>query len=391
MKKKIVLDSLLNIISSIIPIAVLQLFIMPRMASQIDATEYGLVITIISVFNVVSSTSGNSLNNVRLINNDKECEGYGIILYGMSIFNVILISIFSVIYYDKLLLGQIVLNLIVGTLLYFKDYYVVTFRIYLDYFGVFICNILISLGYILGYIIFHFCGVWQFIYICGFLLGIFYIIVTSDIWKDNLKVTNCTGNLAIQTLTLFVASCLYRIPTYADKMIAFPLIGADNVAVLYTATLIGKIISMAISPISAVILSYLSKSKGIDKRIFSKTLYVSVILGTVCYFICLIISEPILRILYPSYIIAASSIIPITTCTVIITSIICIIDPFIMRFYNLRWQIKINTMYVITYLFLVFICSKEYGIIGFCIGGAISECMKLLLEIGIIYIAKENN
>ena len=66
-KKKIVVDMCLNIIAVTIPVAVLQLIVYPITAKSIGGDSYGLMITIYSVWIMISNSLGNVLNNIRLL------------------------------------------------------------------------------------------------------------------------------------------------------------------------------------------------------------------------------------------------------------------------------------------------------------------------------------
>ena len=66
-KKKIVLDMFLNIIAATVPVAVLQLVVYPVTAKNIGGNEYGLMLTIYSVWIMISNSLGNVLNNIRLL------------------------------------------------------------------------------------------------------------------------------------------------------------------------------------------------------------------------------------------------------------------------------------------------------------------------------------
>lgn len=73
-KRKIVLDMILNIVATAIPTIVLQLLILPALAWDMPDEKYGLLVTILAFLNVVPSTMGNVLNNIRLLYNNKYIE-----------------------------------------------------------------------------------------------------------------------------------------------------------------------------------------------------------------------------------------------------------------------------------------------------------------------------
>ena len=75
--KKIFFDMALNIFATAIPTFALQLIILPILARSMSDAKYGLLVTILAILNVVPSTMGNVLNNIRLLyNNDYIENGY---------------------------------------------------------------------------------------------------------------------------------------------------------------------------------------------------------------------------------------------------------------------------------------------------------------------------
>ncbi|MGN0170892.1 MAG: hypothetical protein ACI39H_09060 [Lachnospiraceae bacterium] len=386
-RKKIFFDMGLNMVATAIPVFVLQLFILPLLSSHMSSDNYGLVVTVLSLFNVVSSTMGNTLNNIRLIKG-AQCEkeyNFNIILIILAGTNFIIIFIFSFFYYGDLSYFSLLLNIIVATLWLFKEYYIVGFRIKLNYLNIVKSNLILTCGYVVGYGIFLITDYWQCIYISGLLSCFVFISTKVKFWKEPLEINKDFKGLLWQTILLLISSVLYRVPTYADKLIIYPILGGTCVSIFYVATLFGKIVSMVITPVSGVILSYLSKTKKKDGKSFSTVFVISIVVGVVGYFLCLLISRPLLGIIYPDYIENAMKYIPITTGTVVITALITIVDPFVLRFFDMKWQVFINACYVVFYLLISLIFLQLWNLLGFCVGALVTSILKLTLEVFIFY------
>ena len=65
-KKKLILDFILNIIATALPIFVIQLIILP-LVNKYSTNEYGLIITYVSLFTVISQPLGGALDNIKLL------------------------------------------------------------------------------------------------------------------------------------------------------------------------------------------------------------------------------------------------------------------------------------------------------------------------------------
>lgn len=83
--KKFIFDLFLSLIASGVPIAVLQLIVYPQLAKILGGDNYGLLLTVYSIWMLAANATGGALNNIKLLRNncymDENIEGdYPIIL-----------------------------------------------------------------------------------------------------------------------------------------------------------------------------------------------------------------------------------------------------------------------------------------------------------------------
>lgn len=384
MRKKIAFDIFLNIVATAIPVFVLQLLILPQLSHYMDENEYGLLVTILALLNVVPATLGNTLNNIRLIFNKEDSSNFRVLLLIMSALNILLISIFLRFYARDFTVCSFILTLTVSILWLYREYYVVAFRIQLNYVNIVLSNLALVLGFGFGYLVFLYSHYWQIIYIIGNLFCLAFIFLKSDLWKEPIRVDDSFKRISGQSLSLFIAGMLGRITTYADKLFIFPTLGGASVSVYYAATLFGKVVSMAITPISSVMLSYLSRVSKKNDSTFRLTFISSAFVCFVGYFVCIAISRPVLMLLYPQFVDRAMQYIWVTTGTMVITALASIINPFVLRYFDMKWQILINAAYVVVYLVLCMPMLFNFGLYGFCIGTLVASIIKVTLML-IIY------
>ena len=381
-KKKIAMDMLLNIVATAIPTFVLQLLLLPKLAGHMSDDAYGLLVTILALLNVVPATMGNTLNNVRLIMGEKAdsyaaVRNYNVLLLLMAGVNLLAVGFFSYYYEHSITLISLSLTLTVSVLWLLREYYLVAFRIRINYFHITISNIIMVLGYGVGYGVFLALGHWQFIYLFGHLFSLIYIFRKSELWREPLKVDRQFKPVSVQTTLLFLAGMLTRITTYADKMLVFPILGGAAVSVYYAATLFGKIVSMVITPVSGVMLSYLAKYERKNDSLFRLTLLVGSGLCIVGYASCVAISRPVLALLYPQFVDDAMQLIWLTTGTMVLTALISLLNPFVLKFFDMKWQIVINGIYALVYIGLSMSLLGVWGLKGFCVGALAATGMKL--------------
>ena len=395
-KKKAVGDMLLNIISTAIPTIILQLCILPAIAKVVDNNKYGLIVTILSLLNVIPATIGVSLNNIRLVYEERYKEknikgDFQILLTISEMINIFLIIIISWYYLEKFYIINILLIVVMGILWLGREYHIVAFRINLNYKAILLNNLYLILGYGLGYVIFRITNYWQFIYILGMLFSYIYIYKNSDICREPFVKTIFWKDVSKDTILLLGSAFLARLINYADKLLLYPLLGGAIVSVYYVATIFGKVISMIITPINSVALSYLAKIKSKPDHLFKWSYMVGIIVCIIGYIFAIIFSRPILSIIYPMYVDEAMKYIYITSATICVNVLTSIITPFVLKFFAMKWQVVINATTTISYIFISIILFKFYGLTGFCIGVLIANIIKLFMTTFIYFLKKENN
>ncbi len=391
MKKKVIYDMLLNIVATAIPIIVLQLFILPRMSIVMGDSKYGLFVTIIAFVNTVPATFGNVINNIRLIfqnkYDEKKVKGdFSLITMVLIIANIVAVAVFTLFYKSEDSFGGLILTIIMTTLWLLREYYIVAYRIKINYLFITINNAILTIGYVFGYWLFLKCEYWQIVYLTALILSLIFIVFTTDIWKEPFRKTELFKEVSIQSVWLLVAGLLGRIISYADKLLLYPLLGGTIVAIYYSATIFGKIVSLAIGPISSVALTYLAKMKTKSNKLFGQTLLISSVFCIVGYIFCVAISKPVLQWLYPQYISEAIKYIHIVTAASIFGALISIVNPFILKFFDMKWQIVLSAGTVIIYITLCLALLKIWGLMGFCVGTLLTNVIKLIVMI-IIYIS----
>lgn len=392
MKKRFIIDSILNIVSAAVPLVLLQIIIFPIIALHSGESNYGMMITLISFFTLFSNSFGNVLNNVRLIQNEEYEKNKYIgdfnILFLFSLVLNSTIMIVGVIYYQKKVsIIDITLIVLLSVLVLAREYYIVTFRLTLNYKSILYNNLLMGLGYLLGLGVFIITSYWQAIYIIGAFFSLIFIFKNSNLHKEKIIKTPMFKKTSYKSLILLISAVMKSALNYADKLILLPLLGPVAVSIYYTSTIFGKLITPVITPISGVFLSYLAKIESISIRNFIKIFFYAVGFGIVGYFICILISGPILKILYPKWAEESIKLIYITTGAAIIRMIISILNPIILRYNNINWQLILSGTNLIIYIICVYVFYFLYGLIGFSFGTLISGVFNLIMII-IVYVIK---
>ncbi len=384
--RKIIFDAILSIIASAIPIVVIQLIVLPIVGMRLGDTKYGLVVTLISMATLFSLPFGNVLNNVRLLMEGKYRQNnitgdFKILLTGSMVINSIIMIVGTIYYEGYFSPIDVFLVILFSSLNLMREYLIVSFRIAINYKAILFNNLILGIGYLFGLITFYIIDYWQFVYVFGSSFSLLYIIKNSNLMNENFTKTQLFKTTTYKSLVLFFSIFMKSILTYADKLLLFPLLGPTAVSIYYSATLMGKIISMATTPISGVMLSYLAKMERVKIKFFFLIISLTTMIGFIGYLIILFISDPILNFLYPNWANESMKLIHITTATAIIGMISSIIHPILLRFSNINWQLFINAINLIVYIIGVFVLYNIYGLIGFCVGILLANVIKILIMI----------
>lgn len=374
-----------NVIGTILPTLVLQLLFLPLIAKRMNGEAYGFVLTIVAAVMMVSSGIGNVLNNIRMLS-DSEYEmqklhgDFGIFFSANA--SIICFITFGILwYYNVREISTFLLTLLMSLLVYAKDYYIVRIRIALDYWKIMICNFFCVLGYAFGYVIFCLGGDWQYIYIIGSLLGLFYTIWEFPVKRPFFAKTVLFVQTAKKFGALATATLLGRSLQYVDRLLLFPLLGGEDATVYYVSTLIGKTISMALVPLNSFLLSQIAKKKELSRGMFGKILLLTCGMGLVGYCVCIIAAKPLLGLLYPQWIALSMKYIYVTTLAAVISAVSMILNPIVLKFCNMNWQIIINGVCFVVYLIISLTLLELFGLMGFCFGSVLANGVMLLLMV----------
>lgn len=362
-------DSVLNIVASMMVTFTLQIVVYPFLAQKMGDEKYGEILTVMAVFNTLISTLGNTVNNARLICNaayEKEkVEGdFNVITIAMALLGALITGIVAVQIYDVPAKENVFLLLavIIGIV---RAYYIVTFRIWLDFRKQIISNMLAVLGYVLGIFLVSKIEVWPIIFLCGELASLVYVLRVSTLPKVGWKITGKFNQTLVLLMQLIIISLLANLLTYFDRFMINPLLGAKQVAIFTVASFWGRSLSAVFEPIANVILGYCSQK---DFKI-TRTKFNLIFGGscTVVFFfwgIGSFIAPFLTRILYPSIINDAMPYINMVSLACLMASISTFLRPILLVMCKKNVLIGIQIIYIAIYALASACFIKRFGLYG---------------------------
>lgn len=378
---RVVKDMAISVGGNAVPLFVLQFIVLPALGVNVPSDQYGLVITLASFFSFCPATFGTVLNNVRLIRDNEYAEGdkgkdFSVLVALLSAVSFAASALYAGSIASLGIAEYLALGL-TGTLFFLNAYWVVAFRLKIDYRSIFLANVMLALGYLAGFGLLLVCGFWELIYLCGQACMAIYLIKTTGMLKTPLRRTGHFAQITKEAVQLSIASFLARVSSYCDRMILFPLLGGTAASVYYVSTLLAKVVSLLATSINNVVLSYLAKKTDVSNKRFLMTIAIGAIICCICYGIVMVVSPPVLSFLYPQFVDEALVCLPITSVTAFVTVLKGLVDPYVLRFRPILWQILFSGLSVIIYFFAAFLLLSEFGLIGFCWGALIAEVISL--------------
>lgn len=375
--KKILLDFIYSFIAYALPTIVLQFAIQPLIAAKTTADENGLFISLFNVIKLLSSVLIIPLSNLRLLKkNDADKDEklnslFNFIFLVVTVVSLI-IGLLAAGVYERFnfSLCEIITFLLALLLISVHDYLMISFRITLNYKKIVIDNSLIVLGYIIGAILFVSFGLWELIFIVGYLFALVFIFLNSTLWKD--RPTFYKGkNIWNEYCGLSTSALLTNTPTYCDRIIIYPILGGFDVSVYNAAAVVSKAISIVSAPLRNVLLSYIVNVKElkIQRRKTRRAipLFLVIVIAVIILFCG--ISIIVCNFLYPKYATEAIKYVPLIVSAIVIETCGSILNIVLLRFAKAKTQmfnsaIKLS-IYIVAVVLLAIVLKLK--LLGFCI------------------------
>lgn len=386
---RITSDFTINILASIIYTFARQIVVFPIFAARLSEADYGTLLTVAGLANVCTALVGNSLNNIRLVQNSRyEEQGrYGDFLLlcaagaaVSTVFSLVLWKVFAYSWITALLLTAFIL---VSNL---YQYAAVFFRIYLNFKRILICNVLISAAYIAVAPLFASRGLWPAVFLVGESAGLLYTIFVTPAFKEPLQKTPLFWETSKKLGIFMLCGLTGNLLMYADRMILHPILGAESVAYYSTASFFGKSAGIVMTPIAGVLLGYFAQ-KGFQasKKLFTLINGISLLCLIVFLLGCWLVGPWFTKLLYPTLYVQAAPYLMLANLGAVIGIAGNMAQPMILKCCSTKWLLIIQLLYSIAYLVGAALLLPFWGLYGFCWTTILANGVRLLALYGLGY------
>jgi O-antigen/teichoic acid export membrane protein len=385
--KKFSLDILVSVLSNAIPVVVLQFIVYPVIANNISINKNDAFLVVMSILHIIVPATGIALCNTRLLNRkeqvDKNRSGdYMILLLIGGVINLFLVLIAGSVLIEELKSIDILFIIILSIIWMTKDYALFFYRENLNFLSILVNNLILIVGFALGIGVFYFLSFeWYFIFLLGYIAAMIHILTTTSLLKERFVKTDRFIDTSRKAMMLSLSMLLGLLPSTVTSLILYPY-GASLVSIYYSASIMGKILSMIHTPLSSVLVSYIVKIEKLSLKKYINLTLIATIFGILGYFVIIIVSKPILMLLYPLWSSESFLLVPFTAVIGICEFIIAIINPVILRFCSLKWQIIIKLYHSIILIVLGTIIISNSSLYNF----AIFNMFLAISKVGIIFL-----
>lgn len=391
--KSISIDFIYNILASVVLLGTMQIIVYPLLARKMLTNDYGTALTVMGGINTIAGSLGGSLNNVRLILNTeyerkKEQGDFNFILLFSASIGAIILTLALRIYFAY----SVVVAIIGGAtvfLIIIRQYFVVEYRIVLNFKNNLMCSIAGAVGYLIGILLFW-VGVscWILPFTISEIISFGYIIKSTKVYKEPYRRTKLFGGTLKKYFTLIASTLSGNIITYFDRIFLYPILGGDAVSTYTVAAFFGKSFSLIMTPISGVILGYFSqKNFKMTRKLFVMFASLVTLLSFVFIFFSGVVSPFFTNLLYPTIYTLAKPYIFIANTAAIISVSCGLIQPALLEFAPTHWQLIKELVFAICYFSLSWFLMNRYGMYGFCYAVLIANIIKYIVSIIMVFIA----
>ncbi len=382
MKKRLAGDFVYTFSALLTVNLILQVIIYPLINRFYSAEALGDIVYYSGIIYTVSASVGGAISNQKLLlreKYDKTNSDFNTITVGVNIVIFIALFIMSMLSDNSIL--NAVLYAVSGCLVFMRYYAEVEFRLTKNFKGYLYYYLFVSAGYLIGFGFYLLTGLWYFIFIIGEALALIYVTYKGSIFKRE-PMTGEIGKIAKLVIILTFSYLLGALAVHYYKIFLKLFINGEAVTVYYIASFFGKSLDLVITPITTLMISYLTTKDGKKISLTLKHyLPLSLLAGTVLY-IGFIIATPIYcRLLYPNLyneVMQINFIVNIAQSLSVVSSILIVI---ILIQYGTKSHFGVQATFVVLYLAATTLFTYYYGLKGFGIGAIIGFASKLIMII----------
>ena len=379
--KKITGDLVYSITAVGIMNMVLQFIVYPLINYKIGSGKFGDMLFYMGVVNILAPSFGIAVNNTRLLLPDREKFFNKDFLYVLTIFSLIsaIIGCGIGVYRKNFWLSTFFfLIIIISTI--FRNYSSVEFRLTLNYKRQFVFYMILSVGYLLGLLLFWFSGRWELVYILGECSAVLFVAATGHIYNKLQNYSEKRNLVLKNSFTLALNYLITNLMLNLDRIVLLRFVGNEAVSQYYVLSLMGKTIAIISGPLNGILIGYLTKdNERIDRKGFIKAGGIMLAVGCVFLLGCLVATPIYIKIMYPNLYGSVISLNLIVNLSQILYFLAGILVVITLTVCPAKGVLMIQIIYSLIFIVLSVGLTNYFGIRGFSYAALASNMVYFIL------------
>ena len=378
-------DFVFSVLALIIYNGVLQLFIYPGLNDRMGEEAFGTVLYLISIISVMGAGFGTAASYSRMVAKKDRTQANGD--YNLFLLTVSAISIgvtaVSLLIIKELKAGVFFPVLILMIVTVFRYYADVEYRMNIRFADYFFFFLMTSIGYCLGLFIYPHTGNWIYTLLIGEVFGIIYTVIRGKIFRP--PFFQLSGSYRENYSSAFIISASNLISALilnSDRIFLRLLVGASEVTVFYTASLIGKIVAMLTTPLNGIIISYFTNYRlKITRKVFAAIGGGLIVISALLAVFCSSVSYVFVKFKYPEVLEEARQYFFLANLGQILFFLSGSLMVVVLSFTKEKLQLFINIVYVISFAAVVIPLCLMFGVVGMAYGLVIVNLIRLIVTV----------
>lgn len=388
--KSLISDTVWTIASMLVLNVVAQFVVYPDWARWYDAEVYGNIIYTMSLVNIFAVSMGVGANYARMAESAKRktCNGdYNVLLLICGLITFVGTCILTSISGLGFTVEERLLAALLACVTMWRYYADVEYRLTLNYKGYFCYYLAISVGYLLGVLLFRLTNLWPLALLPGEAAGLILIAAKGKLFRENGFKVGEDFKSSVKTVLILIGTNMINNAVFnGDRILLQVLMNGTAVTTFYVASLLGKTASMVSTPINSVIIGHLAKYNGEFKRTdVHKFVGITLLLTALGAVGTWLASYMVIPILYPDTYETAKSYFLIADLAQIFYFMTNIVTTVLLRVAKTKCQMTINGWYAVMFVGLCTAGALLYGVAGFCAALLIVNIARYVMAVGYCY------
>ncbi len=380
-KKQILGNTAYTMGGTLVMNGVLQIAIYPLLNRVMGADELGTVLYIMGLVAIVCPSVGQALNNSRLVVRRDHQVANGdynrLVLFFAIISSGIAIIASGSSVRGSFTIVMTALLLIITSYRYYGD---VEYRLSLNYRHFFVYYLLMSVGYLVGFVIYWMGGSWFFIFLTGELAALIFVGIKGSIFRDFWKKSDCFSIARYRGFLLIISYLITNSTLNMDRLVLKHMVGNTAVTQYYVVSLIGKTLVLLVAPINTIVISYLTKrEKTMNQKEFGKAAGAGLLVAFLFFIACQIATPIFIKLFYGDLYDSVRSLITVVNLTQILAVLSAFLFILVLTFTEEKWQLSLQVLHLVLMTALVISFTFKGEILGYSYGALIANAVRVIL------------